>query len=283
MLAKPGTSITALLTLFVFMCVSCVSEAVRREGGGGQERFYKGQQAEIVDLLRQSRQEMLNNNLDNAMSNILKAMEKSKAIKDDTMRLSCGFWVMVVLSNAGKPISIGDSVPIELLMSDNFESLFYGYLLVMYDINAFDLRGKDSLEMLYGLNISGKSKLEFGTLNAEELRKAGESKFAVLADSMLKSYKGLLEAFKNKDNNKVNEYKRKVADSCDKIVLLTDDYKMFQDDDKYENEEVGIMMYMERILALQIKLIVAGSDRDMAAYEKAAKKYAEAFAMMMPK
>ncbi len=280
MFPKSVMSLAGLLMLVVFLCVSCVSEPVRSEGGGGQERFYKGQRAEIVDLLRQSRQEMLNNNLDNAMANVLKAMDKSNAIKDDTMRLSCGFWVMVVLANAGKPIGIAESVPMELLMSDDFETLFYGYMLAMYDINVFDLSGKDPFEMLSGSSISGRSQFEFAASFNKEIRDAGEVKFADLVDNMLKSYRGLLEASKNKDNNKVNEYKRKAGNYCDKIVSFTDDLEMFKDDDK---EEVVIMMYMERVFALQIKLVVTGFDRDMVAYEKTAKKYAEAFAMVMPK
>ncbi|KJU85053.1 secreted protein [Candidatus Magnetobacterium bavaricum] len=274
MLSKRVTSLTGLLTLMAFVCVSCVSEPVRKDGAS-QERFYTGQQAEVVDILRQSRQEMLNKNVDRALALTNAAMKKSEAMKDDVMRLSCGFWVMMILSNADEPGSLVDSIPKELLISDRFETLFYGYLLVMYDANAFDLRGKDLLEMFFASRESAGNQFEFGTLFTEELQKAGEAKLANMVDTMFKSYIALIKAYKDKDNNKIGEYKLKVIDSCDKVVSLMDDSKVHQD----KKEE----LLVHRILALHIKLIVVGFDRDMPAYEQAARKHAEVFAMLMPR
>ncbi|KJU86955.1 secreted protein [Candidatus Magnetobacterium bavaricum] len=274
MLSKKVTSLTGLLTVVVFLCVSCLSEAVRKDGAA-QGRFYTGQQAEIVDILRQSRQEMLSNNIDRALALANEAMEKSEAIKDDVMRLSCGFWVMMVLSNANEPGSLVDSIPKELLISDRFETLFYGYLLVMYDANAFDLRGKDLLDMFFASRESARNQFEFGALFTEELQKSGEAKLANMVDTMFKSYIGLIKAFKDKDPDKLNEYKRKVVDSCDNVVSLMNDSKVYED----KKEELLI----HRILALHIKLIVVGFDRDMSAYEKVARKHAEAFAMFIPR
>ncbi|MBF0591669.1 MAG: hypothetical protein HQL02_06230 [Nitrospirae bacterium] len=274
MLSKRVMSLTGLLALMVFMCVSCASESVR-SGGGGDDRFYKGQRAEIVDILRASREEMLNNNFDNAMAKANEAKEKSKVMKDDVMLFSSGSWVMAILVDADKPRSFIDNVPIELLESGNFESLYYGSLLVMYDINAFDLRGKDPLDAL-GFRLSGKTESEFATLFAEECKKKGDIKFANLVDTMFTSYFALLEASKDNDNNKVNEYKPKILDACDKIVSLTDDFKIFEGDNE------GIFL-MSRVYALYLKLVVVGFDRDMATYKKTAKKFAEFEALAMPK
>ncbi|KJU85054.1 secreted protein [Candidatus Magnetobacterium bavaricum] len=273
MFSKSVTSSMTLLMLVVFLCVSCVSGSVRKDGAA-QERFYTGQQAEIVEILRQSRQEMLNNNIDRALTLADEAMEKSKAIKDDVMRFSSGYCNMMILTHADRPRGLIDSVPRELLLSDNFETLSYGYLLVMYDINAFDLRVKDPLYMFSGYSRSGKSLLELGNSGAEELRKAGEVKFADLFETMFKSYNGLSEVSNDKNSDKVNEYKRKIIDSADKIVLLTDDFKLFERDNNG-------MFLMSRMFALYMKLVTVGFDKDMAGYDKAAKKYAEFSDMIM--
>ncbi|KJU82469.1 hypothetical protein MBAV_005338, partial [Candidatus Magnetobacterium bavaricum] len=184
------------------------------------------------------------------------------------------YWNMMILTHADRPRSLIDSVPKELLLSDRFESLFYGYLLAMYDINAFDLRVKDPLEMFSGYSRSGMGLVELGNSGTEELRKAGEVKFAELFETMFKSYKELLEKSRDKDSDKVNEYKRKIIDSSDNIVLLTDDVNLF------ERDRTG-MFLMSRMFALCMKLVTVGFDRDMPAYEKAAKKYAQFSDMIM--
>ncbi|MBF0317155.1 MAG: hypothetical protein HQL04_03190 [Nitrospirae bacterium] len=276
MFSKRVTSLAGLLTVVVFLCVSCASEPpVRKDGVGGQERFYTGQQAQIVDLLRESNEARLNNNFDKALAKANEALEKSKAVKDDVMRLSCGFWIMTILSDTDTPGNLTDFVPKELLISDRFEALFYGYLLVMYDINAFDLRGKDPSGVLFG-SMPGNDMLKSGSVLVEELKKAGEVKLADLVDTLFKSYTALLKASKDRDGDKVNDYIRKVIDSCDKITLMADDPKLL------ERDKTGAF-FMSRMFAMFIKLPVAGVDRDTVAYEKVAGKYAKFIAGVMPK
>ncbi|MBF0539099.1 MAG: hypothetical protein HQL03_12700 [Nitrospirae bacterium] len=205
-------------------------------------------------------------------------MEKSKAMKDDVMRLSSAFWAMINLSDRNKDRYYLDYVPRELLIGDNLETLFYGYLLVMHDINAFDLRGEIPLEEFLTSYAPNKNIFEFGTLLAEGLKKAGEVKVANLVYTMFKSYSALIEASKDKDSAKVNEYKRKVIDSCDKILSLTDNPKMFE---RVFKEEGGVVLFMSRTHALYLKLVVVGFDKNMTAYEKTARKYAEVFAKVM--
>ncbi|MBF0608292.1 MAG: hypothetical protein SFH39_03650 [Candidatus Magnetobacterium sp. LHC-1] len=270
MLSRSVTSLTGLLMLVVFLCVSCASGPAHK--GTTQERFYKGQQAEIVDLLRQSNQERLNNNIDKAIDKANEAMEKSTAIKDDTMRLSCGFWITTIRGNPGGI----DSVPGELLKGDKFETLFYGYLLVMYDINAFDLRGNDPLGVLFG-SMSGNDLMKSGAGLVLASRQAGDVTLADLVETMLTSYTDLLAASRDKNEDKVSEYTHKVLDTCDRITALADDPKALKSSRKDE------FAFMARMFTLFVKLPVAGVDADMVAYEKAAKQYAKFVASVMPK
>ncbi|KJU85055.1 membrane or secreted protein [Candidatus Magnetobacterium bavaricum] len=274
MLSTSVTRLTVLSIVVVFVCVSCVSESVRKEGGG-QKRFYDGQQARIVDILRESNEARLNNNFDRALALANEAMEKSTTTKDDIMRLSCGFWIMTLLSETDKQGGPTDAVPNELLVSAGFESLFYGYLLVMYDINAFDLRGKDPSGVLFG-SMPGNNMIKSGSIVIAELKKTGEVNFADLIDSLIKSYTALLKAYKDKDADKTAEYTRKVIGFCDDIALLTDDPKLS------ERDKNGLF-FMSRMFAMFIKLPVAAVDRDSAAYEKVAGKYAKFVAGVMPK
>ncbi|KJU86956.1 secreted protein [Candidatus Magnetobacterium bavaricum] len=274
MLTRKVTSRTGLLTLVVFLCVSCVSEPVRKEGAG-QKRFYEGQQAQIVDILRESNEARLNSNFDRALALANEAMEKSKGMKDDVMRLSCGFWIMTLLSEMDKPGGHTEAAPQELLVSAGFEGLFYGYLLVMYDINAFDLRGKDPSVALFG-SMPGNDMLKSANVLVEELKKVGEVNLADLVDTLFKSYTALLKASKDKDGDKVKEYTRKVIDSCDKITLMTDDPKSL------EKDKSGVF-FMSKMLTMFVNLPVAAIDRDSVAYEKVARKYARFIASVMPK
>ncbi|KJU86957.1 secreted protein [Candidatus Magnetobacterium bavaricum] len=267
MLSKRITSLTGLLTLVMFVCVSCVSEPVR--SGGGQDRFYRGQRAMIIDILRESREEMLNNNLDRAKALATEAKEKSEANKDNLMRLSCTLWMSMIsmlMKDTKKPV---DYSSMDFLKDEDFETLFSGYLLVMYDLNAFDLKDKRLLEALLNLRLSDKELIDKGNLIAQGLRKGGEGRLADLVEALFKSYAGLIKAATDHNSSDVSQYKRKILNASDEIVSLTDNPRMPKE-----------MSNVLRMFALYLKLIVVGSDRDMETYEKTAKKFAVVFSSL---
>ncbi|MBF0338497.1 MAG: hypothetical protein HQL05_11775 [Nitrospirae bacterium] len=271
MFSKRVTSLIVLLTLMVFTVVSCVSEPVRTSGGG-QELFYKGQRATLIDILRESRQEMLNNNLDKAIAKATEAKQQSEASKDNLMRFSSTLWIsMLSLLNKDtkKPVAYP---AMEFLKDEDFETLFRDYLLVMYDLNAFDLKDKRLIGVLMSFQLSDRELIEKGSAIADGLKKGGEGKLADLVATLFKSYAGLIKGVTDQDGNNVSLYKRKIISTSDEIVSLTDDPKMEQE-----------MSTVLRILALYLKLIVVGSDRDMDTYEKTAKKFATVFASLQGK
>ncbi|KJU82986.1 secreted protein [Candidatus Magnetobacterium bavaricum] len=267
MFSKRITSITCLLTLVVFVCVSCVSAPVR--SGGGQERFYKGQRAGVIDILRESREEMLNGNLDRAKTLATEAKEKSETNKDNVMRLSCTLWMSMIsmlMKDTKKPV---DYSSMDFLKDEDFETLFRGYLLVMYDLNAFDLKDKRLPGALLNLSLSDKELIDKGNLIADGLRKGGQGRLADLVEVLFKSYAGLIKTATDHNSSDVSQYKRKILSASDEIVSLTDNPMMAKE-----------MSSVLKMLALYLKLIVVGSDRDMETYEKTAKKFAVVFSSL---
>ncbi|WP_218254213.1 hypothetical protein, partial [Candidatus Magnetobacterium casense] len=152
------------------------------------------------------------------------------------------------------------------------ETLFGDYLLVMYDLNAFDLKDKRLISSLMNLQLSDKELIEKGRSIADGIRKGGEGELGDLVETLFKSYAGLIKGTTEQDGNNVGEYKRKIISASDEIVSLTDNPRMEQE-----------MSAVLRILALYLKLIVVGSDRDMDTYEKTAKKFATVFASLQRK
>ncbi|MBF0537534.1 MAG: hypothetical protein HQL03_04675 [Nitrospirae bacterium] len=272
MFSKRVKSLIGLLTLVMFIGVSCVSEPVRTDGDGAEKRFYKGQRATIIDILRESREEMLNNNLDKAMAKATEAREKGEVMKDNLMRFSSTLWISMISmlkKDTTKPV---DYSSMDFLKGEDFETLFRDYLFVMYDLNAFDLRDKRLIGALLSFHLSDKELIEKGSSIADGIRKGGEITLADLVETLFKSYAGLIKGTIDQDGSNINDYKRRIVSSSDEIVSLTDNPKM--------DKEMSTVL---KILALYLKLIVVGSDRDMAAYEMTAKRFAGAFSLLQGK
>ncbi|MBF0342902.1 MAG: hypothetical protein HQL06_01600 [Nitrospirae bacterium] len=275
MFSKGLTSLIGLLTSITFLCVSCaapVQTSAPSHTSIGEERFHKGERAVIIDILRQSRDEMLNKNLDMALNTANLAKEKSEALQDNLMRYSSTLWasmIALLMKNTAKAV---DYSSMDYLKDENIENLFYNYLLVMYDLNAFDLKDKRLINTLLSFQLSDKDLISKGSMIADGLRKGGETKLADLIEKLFKSYAGLIKGTIDQDSSSLVVNKRKTMESADEIVSITETQKM--------EKEMSTVL---KVLALYIKLIVVGSERDMALYEKTAKRFAGTFSLLQKK
>ncbi|KJU81950.1 membrane protein [Candidatus Magnetobacterium bavaricum] len=270
MFSRRLSILTGLLTCVIFMCTSCGLHFVHTSD---EERFYKGERANIIDILRDSRDDMLNRDFDNALAKAYKAKKKSEDMNDHLMTMvSAAFinGIFVLMGDPGKYLMEVAKYNTKCIKEEGVQNCFYNILLIAYDIGSFNLYSdKRIIDIMRLFQLPDLDLLYKDDFIITDLLEAGEYRLANLYKSLFKSMRLLSKSIIDQDVENIIEYKRKVRNICDEILLIVNNKKSNIASD-----------FMLKFIASFFKLYVVGMDKDIITYEKTARELAGIFDIM---